>query len=86
MRQHNYFTYIITNRKGGVLYTGVTNNIRRRAQEHAEDAAGPKRTFAGRYNCTQVVWVEWHQYVNDAIAREKKLNYISKSTRLAQGL
>jgi putative endonuclease len=73
MRQHNYFVYLITNRRNGVLYTGVTNNILRRSMEHAADAAGPKKTFAGRYNCTQVVWVEWHQWIQQAIAREKEI-------------
>ena len=73
MRQHNYFVYITTNRKRGALYTGVTNDIRRRVAEHVADARGPKRTFAGRYNCTQVVFLERYQHVQQAIQREKEI-------------
>jgi len=31
---HQYFLYIITNKKDGVLYIGITNNLERRIYEH----------------------------------------------------
>ena len=73
MKHHNYFIYIVTNRPNGVLYTGVTNHLRRRMQEHAADAAGPKLSFAGRYNCVHVVHIERIQDIRQAIAREKEI-------------
>jgi putative endonuclease len=82
MKQHNYFVYIITNRKRGVLYTGVTNNVKRRAQEHAADAAGPRKTFAGRYNCVHVVHLEWFRYIRDAIRREKQIKGWLRSKKI----
>jgi putative endonuclease len=51
----NYFTYILTNKTKTVLYTGVTNNLKRRLFEHKEDALGQKKTFAGKYNCHYLV-------------------------------
>ena len=30
----NYYIYIITNKKNGTLYTGVTKNLIRRIYEH----------------------------------------------------
>ena len=32
----NYFTYILTNKNKTVLYTGVTNNLKRRLFEHGK--------------------------------------------------
>ncbi|MEB0263504.1 MULTISPECIES: GIY-YIG nuclease family protein [unclassified Mucilaginibacter] len=34
MRQHNYYTYILTNYNKTVLYTCVTNDIEKRLYEH----------------------------------------------------
>jgi putative endonuclease len=70
---HNYFTYIITNKYKTVLYTGVTNNLKRRLYEHQADSNGKKSTFAGKYNCVYLVYWERFQYVEHAIAREKQI-------------
>ncbi|MBU8892539.1 MAG: GIY-YIG nuclease family protein [Bacteroidales bacterium] len=69
----NYFTYIITNRTKKVLYTGVSNNLKRRLFEHKEDALGQKITFAGKYNCIYLVYYERFQYIEHAIKREKEI-------------
>jgi putative endonuclease len=68
---HNYFVYIITNKSRRVLYTGMTNDLTRRLSEHKEDALSAKRTFAGKYNCYNLLYWERFQYVDDAYAREK---------------
>ncbi len=34
MRDHNYFAYILTNKHKTVLYTEVTNDLKRRVYEH----------------------------------------------------
>jgi putative endonuclease len=34
MAQHNYCVYIVTNKHRSVVYTGVTNNLQRRVDEH----------------------------------------------------
>lgn len=34
---------------------------------------GKAKTFAGRYYCYNLVYYEVHQYVNDALAREKEI-------------
>lgn len=70
---HNYWVYITTNLQRTVLYIGMTNNLDRRLWEHEDDAKNAKRTFAGKYKCFNLVYMEWHLYVNDAIRREKEL-------------
>ena len=72
MRRHEYYVYIITNPNRKVLYVGVTNNVARRLVEHYANR-GREKTFAGRYYCYCLVYVEQFKYINDAIAREKEL-------------
>ena len=75
----NYFTYILTNKNKTVLYTGVTNNLKRRLFEHQEDAKGVKGTFAGKYNCYYLVYYERFQLIEHAIKREKEIKGWNRS-------
>ena len=70
---HNYFVYIVTNQKKTVLYTGVTNNLRRRLFEHKENSNTRRNTFAGKYNCYNLIFYERFQYITHAIDREKQI-------------
>ena len=70
---HNYFTYITTNIYKTVLYTGVTNNLSYRLWQHEESAKTTKKTFAGKYNCYNLVYYEHFDYIQDAIDREKEI-------------
>ena len=49
------FVYIVTNRPRGVLYTGMTTDLPKRAWEHRE---GVYTGFSRRYNCTRLVWYQ----------------------------
>ncbi len=62
--------YIVTNRKNGTLYTGVTSDIAERAFAHREGRGG---TFAAKYGCTRLVWFEAFEDIRDAIAHEKRV-------------
>ena len=73
MKQHNYYVYITSNKNKTVLYTGVTNDLKRRLFEHEEDSNGPKLFFAGKYNCYHLAYYERFQYIQDAIKREKEI-------------
>ena len=68
-RRHIYYVYILCNHRNGTLYVGVTNNIHERLCEHR---AGKSR-FTARYGVRRLVYLESFQYVNDAIAFEKRL-------------
>ena len=35
----NYYVYILTNKTNKVLYTGITNNLKRRIYEHKNGLA-----------------------------------------------
>jgi putative endonuclease len=64
------WTYIMTNKPRGVLYTGVAALLGQRVQQH-RDGKGSK--FCARYNLTRLVLAEWHDTIDDAIRREKLL-------------
>ena len=70
---HNYYVYILTNQSKKVLYIGVTKDLYFRIQQHKEDSANEKKTFAGKYNCVHLVYYERFQWIQHAIAREKEL-------------
>jgi putative endonuclease len=72
MRQYNFYTYLLTNFKQTVLYTGVTNNLERRLAEHFF-GTDQKDSFTGKYKCYYLVWFERYQYINNAIEREKQI-------------
>jgi putative endonuclease len=64
------WVYILTNKPHGVLYVGVTADLALRISRHRE---GVGSSFARRYNCTQLVYAEWHDDIELAIAREKAI-------------
>ena len=66
----SYSVYIMTNKHNTVLYTGVTNDLRRRAYEHR---TGQGSGFTSRYNVTKLVYYEVYGGVREAIAREKQM-------------
>jgi putative endonuclease len=77
----SYYTYILTNPNKTTLYTGVTNNITRRILEHYSNR-GKKETFAGRFYCYHLVFVEEFKYVNDAIWFEKHIKRHSRKWKI----
>ncbi len=67
---HQYYVYIITNKKEGVLYIGVSNDLERRMFEHKNKLV---EGFSSKYNLDMLVYFEVYQYISDAIKREKNL-------------
>ena len=65
-----YYVYMMTNWNNNVLYTGVTNDLVRRVNEHREKKVPG---FTSRYNVNKLVFFESAPDVNAAIAREKEI-------------
>jgi putative endonuclease len=72
MRIHPYFVYILTNQTRTVLYTGVTNDLQQRLSEHYFNS-GKTKSFTAQYHAYYLLYYEPHQYINNAIAREKEI-------------
>jgi len=62
--------YMMTDRRFGVLYLGVTSDLVHRVSQHRAGEAG---AFTRRYKCTQLVWYEVHADMRVAIQRETSL-------------
>ena len=67
---NQYFVYILTNKKNGVLYTGVTNSLIRRIYEHKQKII---KGFTKKYNLDKLIYFEQHQDILFAIEREKQI-------------
>ncbi len=74
-----YCVYIMTNIHNTVLYTGVTNNLKRRAYEHKHGQGG---VFTKKYNVNKLVYYEVGQDVRAAIAREKQIKGGSRQKKV----
>src|SRR5689334_19771288 len=61
---------IMTNRRNGTLYVGVTSDLVRRVWEHRE---GVGSSFVRRYGLTRLVYFEHHEDIRTAIQRETSL-------------
>lgn len=81
MLQGNYFVYITTNPSKSTLYTGVTNDLYTRMQQHKENR-GKKETFAGRYYCYLLVYYERFSDVTMAIEREKEIKLLRRELKV----
>ncbi len=82
MNKYTFYVYIVTNPQRTVLYTGMTNDLVRRMIEHYE-SRGQNDKFAGKYYCYNLIYWEFHQYVNNAIAREKEIKGWRREKKVA---
>lgn len=76
---HQYYMYILSNKKNGTLYIGMTNNLERRMFKHKNKLCAG---FALKYGLNLLVYFEQFQYVNDAIKREKQLKNWNRSWKI----
>ena len=70
LKNHNYYIYIISNWNNKVIYTGMTNDLERRIYEHKNKIF---EGFSKKYNLDKLVFYEYTNDVNAAIAREKEI-------------
>ncbi len=75
------YVYILTNPGKKVLYTGVTNNLKRRLREH-EKNKGKSDSFTGKYYCYKLIYYETFDNPGDAIEREKIIKKLSRKKKL----
>lgn len=71
--------YILTSKRNGTLYTGVTSNLHKRIWEHQQ---GIVEGFTRRYRIHQLVYFELHEDMLAAITREKQIKKWNRAWKL----
>jgi putative endonuclease len=74
-----YYVYILTNKRNGTLYIGVTSDLVRRVHEHKK---GLIDGFTKRYGTKMLVYYEATESVTAAITREKQLKKWNRKWKL----
>jgi putative endonuclease len=74
-----YYVYVLSSRKNGTLYIGITNDIARRVWEHRQ---GTGSRFVKRYGITRLVYLEPHDDIERAIQREKTMKEWSRAWKV----
>jgi putative endonuclease len=79
------FVYIMSNRRNGIRYAGVTTNLPKRSFEHRE---GLVDGFTRRYGLKMLVYYEVFDDVCNAIQREKTMKHWPRAwkVRLIDGM
>ena len=72
--------YIMTNKRNGTLYTGVTSALVQRVYQHR---TGAIEGFSAKYGCKLLVYYEVFDRMADAIVREKQIKAGSRAKKLA---
>ena len=78
-REWHFWVYIMSS-KSQRIYTGMTNDIERRVQEHKK---GLVEGFTRRYRINRLVYFERFRYVGNAIHREKVIKGLNRAKRMA---
>ena len=71
--------YMMSNRKDGVIYIGVTSELGSRAHAHR---SGLVAGFTKRYNCTRLVWFEHYDDLQSARHRELQMKEWRRSWKV----
>jgi putative endonuclease len=69
----------MTNKINSTLYTGVTNDLKRRVFEHKNKLL---EGFTKKYNIDKLVFYEAYDDINNAIAREKQIKGSSREKKI----
>jgi putative endonuclease len=62
--------YILSSKRNGTLYVGVTSNLVQRVWQHKEGLADG---FTKEHSVKSLVWYEQHETMESAIKREKAI-------------
>ena len=78
--EKSYYVYILTSLHNKVLYTGVTNNLKRRVYEHRNKLV---EGFTKRYNVDKLLYFEVYKDVRLALNREKEIKGWRRAKKIA---
>ena len=74
-----FYVYILTSKRNGTLYIGVTFDLPKRIWQHKNKMV---EGFTKRYNVNKLVYYEVHADAQSAITREKQLKKWRRAWKL----
>jgi len=74
-----YYVYILSNRRYGVLYVGITNNLLRRISEHKLKLVPG---FTNEHGVMKLVYFETYNSITEARAREHSMKRWRRAWKL----
>ncbi|HUT29293.1 MAG TPA: GIY-YIG nuclease family protein [Sedimentisphaerales bacterium] len=77
--QQQFYVYIMTNRSG-TLYTGLTNELKRRVCQHKQKSV---EGFSKKYNIDRLLYFETFGDIRSAIAAEKTIKGRLRKKKIA---
>ena len=79
MTQKQAYIYIMTNKRNGTIYIGVTSDLPNRVWQHKNDSI---KGFTKKYSLHTLVYFEQHDDIKSAIEREKQLKKWKRKWKL----
>lgn len=70
----------MANRRNGTLYTGVTEDLKRRVYEHK--SMSHSKSFTAKYGCNLLVYYQGFHRIEDAIMEEKRIKGGNRKQKL----
>jgi putative endonuclease len=74
------YVYILSSRRHGTLYIGVTTDLPKRIWEHR---AGVVKGFTRRFGVKRLVYFETYHDIGDAIVRERRMKEWLRAWKVA---
>lgn len=74
-----FYTYISTNRQRGTLYTGHTDDLSLRMEQHCQKTF---KGFTAKYGCDKLVWYEIHNTRDAAFRCERQIKKWKRAWKL----
>jgi len=71
MREYRFFVYMLNSSSRRALYTGMTNAVIKRVNEHRSQT--DKRSFTAQYRAYRLVYYEEFADIDRCIRREKEI-------------
>ena len=74
-----FYVYILSSKRNGTLYVGVTSDLTKRIWEHKSKLV---KGFTEKYGVDKLVYYEVHANAESAILREKQIKKWNRSWKL----
>lgn len=75
----DFYVYILTSKRNGTLYTGVTSNLVQRVYQHKQ---GNVEGFTKKYGVKMLAYFEKHESADEAITREKQIKKWNRAWKI----